>query len=318
MKTAVISGISGQDGAYLAQRLSNRGYKILGIVRENYKTHGIDYLEIKNITFQKINLCEKTNVEEFLRKVQPDYFYNLAAQSSVGESFKDPHASILFNINSTLNILESIRLFSSHTKFYQATSSDMFGSVNNLPIDENSLLQPNSPYAISKAACHHLVRNYREAYDLKACSGILFNHESVLRRGNFFVMKVIKTALDIFHGKTNELRVGNINLKRDFGFAPAYVEAMVMMMESEFNNDYIICSGQSITLRSIIEHVFASLDIPNDRIIVDESFFRPSDIVDIYGDNSKAKSDLGWEYNMSFYDILDIILKEYEKNIYKV
>lgn len=316
MKTVIISGISGQDGAYLAKKLSSFGYKIIGILRDNSLTSGLEYLGVKDVHFEYIDLSNNGLVEKLIKEVQPDFFYNLAAQSSVGDSFINPHHSILFNINSTLNILEAIRLHSPETRFYQATSSDMFGSVACLPINENTLLHPQSPYAISKAACHHLVRNYREAYNLSACSGILFNHESVLRKGNFFVIKVIQTSLDIKYGKTNELRVGNIDIKRDFGYAPAYVDAMVMMAESTIMDDYIICSGKSIMLRSIIEHIFSCLNIPLERIVVDQEFYRPSDIIDIYGDNSKAKKHLQWKYDLSFYSVLENVLEEYHSNFY--
>jgi GDPmannose 4,6-dehydratase len=315
----IITGISGQDGAYLTKKLVEKGHSVMGILRNSNSTiNGLKYLGVDHVNLKILDITSKSELKRLVKKFQPDYYYNLAAQSSVGDSFKNPQESILFNIQSTLNALEVIRLHSPQTRFYQATSSDMFGVVNQLPVDENTLLNPQSPYAISKAACHHLVKNYRKSYDLNACSGILFNHESVLRKGNFFVLKVIKTALDIKHGKSNELKVGNIDVKRDFGFAPAYVEAMITMTESDSMDDYIICSGKSITLRSIIEHVFSCLNISKNRIIEDERFFRPSDIVDIYGDNSKAKKHLKWKYDLSFYTVIENILEEYQSNFYNV
>lgn len=316
---SIITGITGQDGSYLALKLLDKGHEVLGLVRDKSLTNkNHDYLGISNsIEKVEINLENKNQVYDVIQTRRPDYIYNLAAQSSVGESFKNPHGSILFNIHSTLNILESMRTIAPHTRLYQATSSEMFGSVAQLPINENTLLHPQSPYAISKAACHHLVRNYRESYQLKACSGILFNHESVLRREHFFVMKVIKSALDIKNKKLDTLHVGNIEIKRDFGFSPNYVDAMIMMAEADVMEDLLICSGQSITLRSIIEHVFNCLDISHDRIVVDKKFFRPSEIQDIYGDNSKAKVKLNWNYNLNFYDVVESILKEYEQNFYQ-
>ncbi|MCH1547540.1 MAG: GDP-mannose 4,6-dehydratase [Flavobacteriaceae bacterium] len=318
MKT-IITGISGQDGAYLTKKLIDKGHHIIGIIRNsNSNINGLKYLGVDHVNLEVLDLTSKEALKRLVENFQPDYYYNLAAQSSVGDSFKYPQESILFNVESTLNALEIIRLHSFHTRFYQATSSDMFGIVDKLPVDEKTLLNPQSPYAISKAACHHLVQNYREAYNLKVCSGILFNHESVLRKGNFFVLKVIKTALDIKHGRSNDLRVGNIDVKRDFGFAPAYVDAMIMMMESDSMDDYIICSGKSISLRSIIEYVFSYLNISKDRIIEDEKFYRPSEIDDICGDNSKAKKYLKWDYDLSFYKVLENIIEEYQSNFYHV
>lgn len=319
MKT-IITGISGQDGAYLAKQLLSQGHSVIGLVRGSISSlNGLKYLDIfDSIELCTIDLTDKDGLNDLFKSIQPDYYYNLAAQSSVGASFVNPHESILFNLHSTLNALEAIRVYSRHTKFYQATSSEMFGDVAELPITEKTLLHPQSPYAISKAACHHLVRNYRESYDISACSGILFNHESVLRRENFFIMKVIKTALDIKFNRCDELRVGNIDIKRDFGFAPKYVEAMILMMDQEELDDYIICSGTSITLRSIIYHIFDCLNISKDRVVIDQRFFRPSEISDIYGDNSKAKRELGWEYDFSFYSVVENILEEYQTKFYNV
>jgi len=316
----IITGISGQDGAYLAKQLLSQGHSVIGLVRGSISSlNGLKYLDIfDSIELCTIDLTDKDGLNDLFKSIQPDYYYNLAAQSSVGASFVNPHESILFNLHSTLNALEAIRVYSRHTKFYQATSSEMFGDVAELPITEKTLLHPQSPYAISKAACHHLVRNYRESYDISACSGILFNHESVLRRENFFIMKVIKTALDIKFNRCDELRVGNIDIKRDFGFAPKYVEAMILMMDQEELDDYIICSGTSITLRSIIYHIFDCLNISKDRVVIDQRFFRPSEISDIYGDNSKAKRELGWEYDFSFYSVVENILEEYQTKFYNV
>lgn len=319
--TVLITGITGQDGAYLAQKLVNIGYNVIGVIRPNQNIkslNGLNYLSVlQKIKLLECRLDDSQQVSNLINEIRPDVIYNLAAQSSVGKSFLNPHESILFNLHSTVNILECIRLTTPATKLYQATSSEMYGSVAKLPITEETLLHPQSPYAVSKAACHHLVRNYRESYDMFACSGILFNHESVLRRDDFFIMKVIKTALDIKHGRADELRVGNIEIKRDFGYAPRYVDAMVKMMNQTTPSDYIICSGVSVTLRSIIEHVFDCLDLHHNRIIVDSKFFRPSDIDDIYGSNDRARLELKWEYDTPFFEVLEGILYEYESNFYE-
>lgn len=316
----IITGISGQDGAYLANELLNDNKKVTGIVRDKSSSlAGLDYLGIrKKVEIVALPLEDAKAVNKFINERQPDYIFNLAAQSSVAASFKNPHATILFNLHATLNILEAIRNFSNHTRLYQATSSEMYGSVTSLPICENTLLNPQSPYAISKSACHHLVKNYRDSYNLHVSSGILFNHESVLRRESFFIMKIIKTSLDILHGKKQFLEVGNIDIKRDFGYAPSYVKAMTKMVEMNSPDDYIICSGKSISLREIIEHLFEHLGIEKDRIIINESFFRPSEIQDIFGDNSKAKKVLGWDYQMDFKEVIIEILNEYKTNFYNV
>lgn len=315
---AIITGISGQDGAYLAKDLLDKGIKVIGLVRDKLSSlSGLDYLEISNdIEIIQLNLANAAEINKLIKTKLPDFIFNLAAQSSVADSFKNPHSSILFNLHSTLNILEAIRSFSRHTRLYQATSSEMYGSVSNLPICENTLLNPQSPYAISKSACHHLVRNYRDSYDLHVSSGILFNHESVLRRENFFIMKIIKSALDIYHGRLDYLEVGNIEIKRDFGYAPFYVKAMTKMVEMNNPDDYIICSGKSISLKSIIQHLFNFLSIDLDKIKINKELFRPSEISDIYGDNSKAKRELGWDYEMEFTDVLESILIEYQNNFY--
>lgn len=315
---AIITGISGQDGAYLAKELLSKNVKVTGVVRNQTSSlEGLEYLKIASeIEIIELNLENVSAINGLLKTKQPNFIFNLAAQSSVAESFNNPHSTILFNLHSTLNILEGIRGYSPATRLYQATSSEMYGSVDQLPICENTLLNPQSPYAISKSSCHHLVRNYRDSYKLHVSSGILFNHESVLRRERFFIMKIIKSALDIHYGKLEYLEVGNIDIKRDFGYAPHYVKAMVKMVEMDTPDDYIICSGKSVSLRSIIHHVFDYLSIDLDRIKINKRYFRPSEISDIYGDNTKAKNKLGWEYQMDFKDVVKEILVEYQNNFY--
>lgn len=315
---AIITGISGQDGAYLAKELLSKNVKVTGVVRnQSSSLEGLEYLNIASeIEIIELNLENVSAINALIKTKQPNFIFNLAAQSSVAESFNNPHSTILFNLHSTLNILEGIRSYSPATRLYQATSSEMYGSVDQLPICENTLLNPQSPYAISKSSCHHLVRNYRESYNLHVSSGILFNHESVLRRERFFIMKIIKSALDIHHGKLEYLEVGNIDIKRDFGYAPYYVKAMIKMVEMDSPDDYIICSGKSISLRSIIHHVFDYLSIDLDRIKINKRYFRPSEISDIYGDNTKAKNKLGWDYQMDFKDVVEDILVEYQNNFY--
>ena len=319
MIKTIITGVTGQDGSYLAQQLLEKGHKVIGLTRNTTPDlSGLNYLSVKDeVEIKACDLENKSLISKILFQEKPNYVYHLAAESSVAESFKNPHNSIIFNLKSTLNLLEAIRETDLDIRFYQATSSEMYGSVASLPITENTLLHPQSPYAISKAACHFLVRNYRESYNIQACSGILFNHESVLRRKNFFIMKLLKNALDIKYKKIKSIQFGNLDIMRDFGYAPKYVEAMVLMLEAKKLEDFIICSGTSISLRTIVHHVFDRLNIDYKHYSVDEHLFRPSEIQNIYGDNTKAKQELNWKYDFSFYEILDILLEDYEKNIYK-
>jgi GDPmannose 4,6-dehydratase len=316
-KTAIITGITGQDGAYLSQLLLEKKYKVIGLIRsdaeENY--FGLKYLGLMDkVTLKKCNLLDPIGIEKILEEYQPDEIYNLAAQSSVGLSFEKPAETMEFNIFSVVNLLEAIRKSNKKIKFYQASSSDMFGNIEKLPVTEKSVIHPTSPYGISKATAHWTTINYRESYGLFACCGILFNHESYLRAPNFFVKKVIRTAIDIKNGKQKELRVGNIDLRRDFGYAKDYVKAMWLMLQQEEAKEYLVCSGKSIALREIVEYVFDKLEIDKSKIIVEESFFRPNDIRNIYGNNEKAKNELGWINEKTFFEILDFLIKEeYEK-----
>jgi GDPmannose 4,6-dehydratase len=316
-KTAIISGITGQDGAYLAQLLLKNNYKVIGLTREKSEanTNGLSYLGIKDqITLIDCNLLNKYEIIELFEEYQPTEFYNLAAQSSVYMSFKHPIATFEFNTISVFNLLEAIKTVNSKIRFYQASSSEMYGRVNNLPITENSILHPLSPYAISKAAAHFTCIHYRESYDMHVSCGVLFNHESYLRQNTFFVKKIIRESIKISKGEQGALLVGNIDIKRDFGFAPYYVEAMFLMLQQENPSDYLICSGQSITLRAIIYYIFNKLGIPESACEVSSELYRPSEIEDMFGDNTKAKSELNWQYNLTIFETLDLLLEEELKN----
>ena len=319
-KIAVITGITGQDGAYLSHFLLEKGYKVVGIVRpdaeESYA--GFEYLNIKKeIIFRKCSLLNLEDIVSVFEEFKPVEVYNLAAQSSVGLSFEKPLETINFNIISVVNLLEAIKKVNKKIRFYQASSSDMFGNIENLPVTEKTIIHPTSPYGISKAAGHWITVNYRESYDLFACCGILFNHESYLRGDNFFVKKVIKSALNIKNGTQNKLKVGNIDLRRDFGYAPDYVRAMWMMLQKEKPSEYLICSGKSISLREIVYYVFDKLKLSRTKSVVDAELLRPNDIKNIYGTNERARLEIGWEYSKSFFDVLDILIQEEVKNLQK-
>lgn len=317
MKTAIISGISGQDGAYLARLLLSKDYAVTGLVR-NSEGAGLWRLKFLGIA-EKVKLveCDLTDLSQIFRLIQeirPDEVYHLAAQSSVSVSFSQPIATINYNTISTLNLLETIRLSHSSLKFYQASSSEMFGVVQRLPIDEETVIHPQSPYAISKATSYWMTRNYREAYKIFASSGILFNHESALRQHSFVIKKIIRTALDIQEGLADTLVLGNIDVRRDFGYAPAYVEAMWLMMQQEVPDDFIICSGFSSSIREIVEMVFSLLQIPLSCLHTEQSLYRPAEIEENYGNPEKAKRVLGWSYNFTLQQLIERLIVD-EKEV---
>ncbi|CAD0008525.1 GDP-mannose 4,6-dehydratase [Flavobacterium salmonis] len=313
MKVAFITGISGQDGAYLTKFLIDKGYFVIGFTRNNHSDvlDNIKYLDVtSNVIIEECDLLDLSSIILLINKYQPNEIYNLAAQSSVSLSFKQPIGTINFNIISVINLLEAIRIVKQDIRFYQASSSEMFGKVEDLPINIDTPMHPLSPYAISKASAHWIVVNYRESYGLYACNGVLFNHESHLRSTNFFVKKVLSEAVRNKDNPEWVLKVGNIDIKRDFGYSPYYVKAMWLMLQAGEPEDFIICSGKSITLRSIIEYVFSKLNISQDKLEIDYGLMRPTDIEDIYGDNTPAKKILGWDYDLDFYDILDLLIEE--------
>jgi GDPmannose 4,6-dehydratase len=320
MKKAIITGITGQDGAYLAKLLLEKNYEVVGLLRAKNSPDltKLNYLGItQHIKFDTCNLTDLSDVINIVNKHQPNEIYNLAAQSSVGLSFKTPIETLSFNITSVSNFLETIKILEKPIKFYQASTSEMFGSVNKLPLTEDSIFHPVSPYGISKASAHWVTVNYRESYGIFTASGILFNHESILRSNNFVIKKIIKTAIDIVNGKADVLEVGNIDIKRDFGYAPKYVEAMYLMMQQDRGDDYIISSGTSLSIREIIYYVFDKLNISKDKIVINKELFRPNEIEDIYGDSSKAKDILKWDYKVDFFTVLDVLIEEEEKSIKK-
>lgn len=317
MRTAIITGITGQDGAYLSKYLLSLDYKVIGITR-SYTAANIQnliYLGIKEkVEIVECDMYDLSSIINLLKKYQPVHFYNLAAQSSVGISFEQPISTLKYNIESVQNILEAIRLTNPNIRFYQACSSEMYGSVKKLPVTLESALNPISPYAISKATAYWLVDMYRKAYGLYAVNGVLFNHESYLRTKNFFVKKVIIESIEIANGQRENLKVGNVEIKRDFGYSPEYIKAMYLTLINSKPSNYIVCSGSSISLREIILYVFEKLKISKEKLIIDSSLFRPAEISDLYGDNTITKQELGWEYNLDFFQVLDILIVEEVNN----
>ena len=317
MKVAVITGVNSQDGIYLSKFLIDKGYRVIGTIR-SYRLldfTNFNYIGVKpnDILIEELDLMDMANIIRFLQKHQPDEVYNLAAQSSVSQSFEQSIGTFSFNTNSVNNLLESIKLTIPETRLYQASSSEMYGRSESLPIKISTPMNPISPYAISKMASYFMVKTYRESYNIFASNGVLFNHESPFRANNFFTKKIINGAFAIKDGKQDFLEVGNLQIRRDFGYAKKYIEAMWKLLQQEKPMDIIICSGKSVLLRDVVEYVFERLNIDKNLIIEKKEFFRPNEIPDIYGDNSIAKKNLDWKYDLSFFQVLDILI-DYEIN----
>lgn len=316
-KTALITGITGQDAAYLSQLLLERGYKIFGITRDRleFDNRNLRYLNIAHeIELIELQQLDRERMSKILKKTNPDEIYNLSSQSSVGQSFQDPYSTLHYNILSVLYWLEGIKAFNSDIRYYQASSSEMFGNVrpSDLPLRESLIFHPASPYGISKAAAHWLAINYRESNGLFSSCGILFNHESPLRGNKFVVKKIINTAVKIKLGLfQGELMLGNMQIQRDWGYAPEYVKAMWLMLQQQAPEDFLICSGNVLSLQELVTLVFGKLDLDAERYVrQNEDLLRPNDLKIIYGDNSKAKAVLGWNYNMSNNDLIEKLIED--------
>lgn len=320
MKTALIIGITGQDGSYLSKFLLEKDYRVIGITRNTLEPDlkNLVYLGIeKQIELIEISKIEPNRIQRILKKYTPDEIYNLGAQSSVAQSFVDPFTTVSFNILSVLYWLEGIKKLNLSTKFYQASSSEMFGNVPqyDLPVNESLIFKPASPYGISKAAAHWLAINYREANNIFCSCGILFNHESALRGANYVVKKIINSAIMIKMGMNdNIIRVGNISIKRDWGYAPKYVEAMYKILQHHEADDFLICSGNVMSLDDLINFVMQNLGLDRNKYVqIDPQLFRPVDLEEIYGDNNKAKNILNWNYNLSNENLINTLIEdEYE------
>lgn len=301
MKTAVITGITGQDGSYLAELLLEKDYKVVGLVRrgstEDKKLYNIEHLlSNPNLVLENGDLTDAPSLWRIIGTYQPEEFYNLAAQSHVGASFTSPESTLGINATGVLNCLEAIRTLRPSTKFYQASTSEMFGDNMDAPQGENTPFSPVSPYACSKVYAHNLVVNYRKAYGLFACSGILFNHESPRRGEQFVTRKITKAAARIKLGLQKELRLGNLDAKRDWGYAKEYVEGMYLMLQYHKADDYVLGTGVTHTISDFVSCVseIAGYNLLQ-HVIVDDKYKRPSEVPLLLADPSKAKRVLGWE-----------------------
>lgn len=314
MKKSLICGISGQDGAYLASLLLQKGHSVYGTSRdaEVSSFRNLETLEIKeSVQLESMALNDFRSVLQVLIKVEPDEIYNLAGQTSVGLSFAQPVETLESIATGTLNLLEAIRFTKAPIKFYNAGSSECFGNTDgDFAADELTPFRPRSPYAVAKAAAFWEVANYREAYNIFACSGILFNHDSPLRPKRFVTQKIISTICRIAEGSSEQLILGNTNIQRDWGWAPDYVEAMYLMLQQPVAEDYVIATGKSNSLQKFVETGFAYFGIdPNDRIVIDQSLFRPSEIMKSCGNPQKAKEKLGWQAKHEMQDIIMMMIK---------
>jgi len=312
-KIALITGITGQDGAYLAELLLSKGYRVIGTFRRtsSLNLERIDYLGIKDrIELIPMDLQDQGNIIRVLKDVQPEEVYNLAAQSFVGISFEQPLVTCDITGLGAVRLLEGIRIVNPEIRFYQASTSEMFGKVQEVPQNEKTPFYPRSPYAAAKLYAHWMTVNYREAYDMYACSGILFNHESPLRGEEFVTRKITQTVAKIKHGQANELRLGNLDAKRDWGYAPEYVEAMWLMLQKGKPEDFVIATGETHSVREFVEAAFSYVDLDwNEYVVIDPAFYRPAEVELLIGDCSKAKEKLGWQPKTKFEDLVGLMVE---------
>lgn len=312
-RRALICGVSGQDGAYLARLLLARGYRVTGTSRDaqmssfrNLRLLGIH----DRVQLESMAVTDFRSVLQVLRKSEPHEIYNLAGQSSVSLSFQQPVETLESISIGTLNILEAIRFVDAPVRFYNAGSSECFGDTGGVPATEQTPFRPRSPYAVAKAAAFWEVANYREAYGLFACSGILFNHESPLRPERFVTRKIVSAACRIAAGKNERLRLGNVAIERDWGWAPEFVEAMWMMLSQPVADDFVIATGQTNSLNAFAKHAFSTVGLNwEDHVDLDAAFLRPTDISRGIADPSQARNVLGWQARYTMKDVVTMMVK---------
>lgn len=309
---ALICGVGGQDGAYLAQLLLGKGYEVWGTSRDAQIT---EFRNLKALQLeQRVSLCSMAptdfrSVLSVLSRSVPDEVYFLAGQSSVGLSFEQPVETLESITVGTLNMLEAIRFLGGKIKLYHASSSECFGDVGQMPANERTPFHPRSPYAVAKASAHWMVANYREAYGLFACNGILFNHESPLRPARFVTRKIVDGAIGIAGGSGEKLVLGRLDIVRDWGWAPEYVDAMWRMLQQEKPDDYVIATGVSVSLEAFVREAFVSVGLDwREHVVSDQKFYRPSDIGWSQGDASRARECLGWEAKIKMPELVKLMV----------
>lgn len=335
MKKALITGITGQDGSYLAEFLLEKGYEVHGIIRRSsiFNTQRIDHIfqdpheENIKLYLHYGDMTDASNLSRLIEKIKPDEIYNLAAQSHVAVSFEMPEYTADVDGLGTLRLLDAIKDSHIKTRFYQASTSELYGKVQEVPQTETTPFYPRSPYAVAKLYAYWIVKNYREAYNLYAVNGILFNHESPRRGKRFVTRKITRAVARIVKGKQNKLYLGNLKAKRDWGYAKDYVELMWIMLQQDKADDYVIATGETHTVREFVELAFkhAGIDIEwqgegveekgIDRktgkvmVEVDPKYFRPAEVDLLIGDPSKAKKEFGWEPKVTFEELVKIMVE---------
>lgn len=309
-KRALITGITGQDGSYLAELLLSKGYKVFGLRRRTSMPIMDNIEHLKNdIEFIDGDLLDLGSLINAVRISDPDEVYNLAAQSFVATSWIQPVATGQTTGIGVTNMLEAVRLTKPQARFYQASSSEMFGKVVETPQTETTPLYPRSPYGVAKVYGHWITINYRESYNMYACSGILFNHESPRRGIEFVTRKVTDAVARIKLGLQNELRMGNLDAKRDWGFAGDYVKAMWLMLQQDKADDYVISTGETHTIEELVEIAFSHVGLNwRDYVVVDQKFVRPAEVDLLLGDCTKAKTELGWELEVGFEQLVKMMV----------
>ena len=319
MKTAIVTGITGQDGSYLAELLLDKGYRVIGLKRRTSLlcTDRIDHIfENGNFSLEYFSLHDPTTLYRIIQKYQPDEFYNLAAQSHVRVSFDTPEETADIVAMGTLRLLEAARNVCPEARIYQASSSEMFGDNPENPQSETTRLMPASPYACAKVFAHNICRNYRESYGMHISSGILFNHESPRRGETFVKRKITRAAAKIRLGLQDKLYLGNLEAKRDWGFAGDYVEAMWLMLQQENPDDYVIATGETHTVKEFLHEVFDYAGLDVDKYVeIDERLFRPHEVPLLLGDPTKAKEKLDWEPKVKFRELARMMYDEDLKSI---
>ena len=312
MKTALITGITGQDGSYLAELLLAKGYTVYGVRRRTSQAHyGCSEHLKDDINFIYADMTDPSSLIRAVEKSQPDEVYNLAAQSFVQTSWEQPVLTAEVNGTGAINLLEAIRLVKSDARFYQASTSEMFGKIQEMPQTERTPFYPRSPYGVAKLFAHWTTVNYRESYPMFTCSGILFNHESPRRGLEFVTRKITHTVARIKYGLTNELRLGNLDAKRDWGYAGDYVKAMWLMLQQDVPDDYVIATGETHTVREFVEKAFEYVGLNyRDYVTIDPRFLRPAEVDVLVGNPEKARNKLGWAPEVTFEQLVHMMMEE--------
>jgi len=337
MPRALVTGITGQDGSYLTELLLEKGYKVHGIRRRTsvFNTARIDHLyedpeiQEESLMLHYGDMVDASNLSRLIERIQPDEIYNLAAQSNVGVSFVQPEYTADVNGLGTLRLLDAIREARVDTKIYQASTSELYGEVQEVPQNEQTPFHPKSPYGVSKLYAYWITRNYREAYDMHASNGILFNHESPRRGERFVTRKITRAAARIRAGVQEHVRLGNLDAKRDWGYAPEYVEAMWTMLQQDDPGDYVVATGETHSVREFATEAFrvagyelewvgegtdergVDCETGDELVVVDPEYYRPADVDLLVGDPSRARESLGWKPDTSFKDLVNI-MTEYD------